>query len=108
MGSPDATDGVSISEAMESLRQQVQAAASRPQQGGLLFDLKQIEVEFQVELTTKVQGSATVKLWTVLTARAGAERARSNTHRVRLTLEPHLGVQHARPGAVPLSDEDED
>lgn len=88
MNAPKVTDRVSIAEAMESLRNQVLEAAEAAHTSDLAFAVREIEVEFQVALTVEVSGSASVSLWKVLTFGAGADAARSDTHRVRLVLEP--------------------
>ena len=109
MKTPDALAGISIAEAMTSLREQVLEASELAQTESLRFTVREIEVEFQLELTTALQGSASVKIWRVVTAGAGAGRGSNNTHRVRLVLEPRRSkARPAAAGAVQLQDTDDE
>jgi Trypsin-co-occurring domain 2 len=109
MKKPDALAGVSIAEAMTSLREQVLKASELAQTESLRFSVREIEVEFQLELTTTVQGSASVKIWQVVTVGAEGSRAAANTHRVRLVLEPRRSRadRPGRAGSVLLGDSGE-
>jgi hypothetical protein len=105
MAIPDITAHVSIADAMRSLRTQILAAADQTEDTDLTFTVREIEVEFQVALTTKVQGSAKVSLWSVLTFGAGGEHASDSTHRVRLLLEPHR-IENGTPHQLRLHDDE--
>ena len=108
MAVPEVTDHVSIADAMDSLRQQVLEASVLAQNNSLRFTVREIEVEFQVALTTELQGTAQVSIWSVLTLGGGASRSSERTHRVRLVLEPHRSTTPApTTGTVQLEDSDE-
>lgn len=79
---------ISLSEAIASLRAELQQAMDEGVGQPLRFLVSSIDVELEVALTTKMSGKASAGLWKVLTAEAGAEHGRSRTHRIKLSLSP--------------------
>lgn len=90
---------VSLSEAIASLRTELQQAMDEGAGSPLRFLVSSIDVELEVAVTTKASGKASASLWKVLTAETGAERDQSHIHRINLSLSPQTedgsGVQIA-------------
>jgi hypothetical protein len=86
---PPAAD-LTISEAVYSLRQQILDAVDWASGEALTFTLESVELELEVAVSTVVKGGAKVALWTVASVGGEAERRKSATHRVTLSLQPRL------------------
>ncbi|MEU8522478.1 trypco2 family protein [Streptomyces sp. NPDC048577] len=86
----DPESGLSIPDALASLRKQIREAVATAEGKDLVFDVQSIQVELQLTVTTALKGEAKVALWNVVSLGGGAERASAATHRVTLTLEPQF------------------
>ncbi|MGC5054213.1 trypco2 family protein [Micromonospora sp. DT48] len=90
------TDDLTISEAVQSLREQILAAVDWAEGEDLTFEVESVELELEVAVSTVVKGGAKAALWTVVTVGGDVERHKSATHRVTLTLQPELGGNRVR------------
>jgi hypothetical protein len=81
------SEGIELARAVGALRDELLEAAASGADQAVRFAVDSIELEFTVELRQDVTGRAGVKAW-VITAGADVSRARSDTHRVKLTLSP--------------------
>ncbi|MGI9001278.1 MAG: trypco2 family protein [Pseudonocardia sp.] len=79
---------VPLSDAIASLRVELQQALEEGAGKPLQFLVSALDVELEVVVTAKASGKASAGLWTVITAEAGAEHSRSRTHRIKLSLTP--------------------
>jgi hypothetical protein len=80
-------EGVELASAVQSLRDELLAAAVQGADKSIRFAVDSIELEFTVQLRKDITGKAGVKAW-VLTAGADVTRGRADTQRVKLTLTP--------------------
>lgn len=92
---------VPLSEAIASLRAELQLAMDEGAGKPLRFLVSALDVELEVAVTSKASGKASGGLWKVLTAETGAEHARSRTHRIKLSLTPQ--TEHGE--GVKIADE---
>ncbi|WP_406862360.1 trypco2 family protein [Streptomyces sp. HUAS MG47] len=81
------THDIELADAIESVRDQLIAAASRATGQAVAFEVGDIEMEFTIELRKELKGGTKVKAW-VVEAGADASRTRGETHRVSFTLKP--------------------
>lgn len=80
-----------LSEVVQALREELNAAKYRSTGHDIKFNVNHIEVEFQtaVELDTAVEGGGKIKFWVLdVDAKASGKYKRSNTHKIKLSLEP--------------------
>ncbi|GIJ24103.1 trypco2 family protein [Micromonospora lutea] len=89
-------EDLTLSEAVQSLREQILHAVDWADDESLTFAIESIEVELEVAVSTVVKGGVKAGLWTVVTVGGDAERHRSATHRVTLTLQPELAGGRVR------------
>ncbi|MEU9919482.1 trypco2 family protein [Streptomyces sp. NPDC051001] len=80
-------EGVELASAVQSLRDELLAAAVQGADTAIRFAVESIELEFTVQLSKDITGKAGVKAW-VLTAGADVTQGRADTQRVKLTLTP--------------------
>ncbi|MCI3224795.1 trypco2 family protein [Streptomyces sp. NP-1717] len=90
---PDNLPRVDLTQAVQTVRDQLMAAAATGAGQDLRFDVGEIQMEFAVELRhdTRVKGG--VKAW-VVSADTDAGRGTAHTHKVAFTLKP----KNARTG----------
>lgn len=86
------TDGLPLSQALSSLRQELYQAVDDAQTENLRFKVEAIEVELQVVATRSAGGSAGIGLWQVVQLGGKLDREHAATHRVKLTLLPTLAT----------------
>lgn len=97
------SDSIPLSDAIAQLRAELAAALAEGEGKDLRLTAESIELELTVGLTAQGDAEARVGIWTVLTLGAKASAGRETTHRLMLTLKPHLS--RTAPGTpVDLSD----
>jgi hypothetical protein len=77
---------VTITEAIEQLRAQLEEAQRRGADQEIRFLTKSVEVEFTITFRTGIEGKAGTKAW-FLDVSGNAKRDKESTHKVKLTLE---------------------
>ncbi|MET9730881.1 trypco2 family protein [Streptomyces sp. NPDC006458] len=87
---------VELSQAVESVREQLSALNRDVAGKDLVFDVGPVELEFTVEVSFAGETGTAVKLWVV---EAGAKGSVSDsfTQTVRVTLEPRVRSTGRRP-----------
>jgi tetratricopeptide (TPR) repeat protein len=83
---------IDLTEAVQAVRTQLQAATQAHAGDALRFEMAEIELEFTVELTKDAGAKAGVRVW-VVTDEAEA-KPRPGTHRVRMMLNPRQADRH--------------
>ncbi|MFJ8470508.1 trypco2 family protein [Kitasatospora sp. NPDC094011] len=83
----DAFHEIELTQAVAALRQQLVEAAVAGNGEELRFDVKDLTLEFSVELRKDAQAKAGFKAW-VVSGDTSASLGRHKAHRVALTLEP--------------------
>jgi len=78
---------IKLSDAVESVREELLYAASRGGQSDLGFAVGPIEMEFTVELRIDSKLGTGVKAW-VIAGDLSANVARNRAHKVKITLTP--------------------
>lgn len=96
MPETDPAPGLSIADAVASLREQIHQATAAAEGESLSFDVRGIQLELQLTVTTTFKGDAKLSLWNVVSLGGGADRASAATHKVTLTLEPNHDGQGGR------------
>ncbi|MEV6151054.1 trypco2 family protein [Nonomuraea sp. NPDC052129] len=86
----DQPGNLSLTEALSSLRSQLEEAVRRAQGEELTFICKSVEVQLQVTVTTTAKGSVKAGLWNVVTVDGGVDRAKADVHQIKLVLDPKL------------------
>ncbi|WP_406124026.1 trypco2 family protein [Streptomyces sp. NBC_00989] len=89
---------IELADAVQVVRDQLMLAASRASGQDVVFEVGDIELEFNVELQKQIQGGVKVKAW-VVEAGADAGGSRTRTHRVAVTLKA-LDSRTGRPWKV--------
>lgn len=80
-----------LAEVVQALREELDVAKHHSAGHDVKFNVNNIEVEFQtvVELDTAVEGGGKIKFWVLdIDAKASGKYKRSNTHKIKLSLEP--------------------
>lgn len=80
-----------LAEVVQALREELAIAKSSSEGSDIKFNVNNVEVEFQtvVELDTAVEGGSKIKFWVLdVDAKASGKYKRSNTHKIKLSLEP--------------------
>lgn len=95
--------GMDLTEAVQALRAQLNEAVRQGAGDEIAFELGDVELEFQVELTTTVRSGGQAR-FVVVSADTNRSRVHAQTHTVRLTLKPRA----SGGGSVVIVDEDED
>ena len=80
-------DRVLLSDMIEDLREELQAAALRGAGQDLVFEIEKAELEAKVVVSKTGKADAKVQFWVVSTG-GGYEQKGEDTHTVRLTLLP--------------------
>ncbi len=78
--------GMGLSEALESLRNELQAAAVSGNGKSIKFQLKDVKVEFALVTSKKIGGKSGIK-WFVLNAEASGEFSDAVTQKVTLSMD---------------------
>ena len=81
-------DDLPLSQALNSLRDELMAAVDRGGDSWLRFAVKSVELELHVVATTGGEGKAGAGFWRVVTVGGSVSRSSEALHRVVLTLEP--------------------
>lgn len=97
-------DDLPLSQALDSLRDELMCAVDNAGNAWLRFAVKTIELELHVVATSSGEARAGVGLWHVVTAGGSMTRSSEATHRIALTLEPR--VETAEDDAEVLVGED--
>ena len=82
--------GIPLAEAISELRKQVTVAMAQAKDEELNFRLGPVELELQVKLEKSGEAEAGVKVW-VLSVGTTGKLSHTETHRIKLTLEPQTG-----------------
>ncbi|MFD3519921.1 trypco2 family protein [Streptomyces sp. NPDC058653] len=98
------SSGLSLPEAVASLREQLSEAVALAANENLVFDVEAVEIELQLTATNVVRGEVKATLWQVVSLGGGGERSSAGTHRVTLSLTPQFVDQPGR--RVRVSDSD--
>jgi Trypsin-co-occurring domain 2 len=79
---------IALVDAVAAVRDELVEAVARRPRGGVVFEVGEVVLEFEVELRQDTSVRAGFKAWVVS---ADAERTvgRGSTHRVSVTLAPH-------------------
>lgn len=93
---------VELVEAVAALREQLVEAAAAGAGAELTFGVKELTLEFTVELRKDAHAKGGFKAW-VVSGEATAGLARHSTQRITLTLEP---VHHATSGRWEIGNTD--
>ncbi|MEU8517878.1 trypco2 family protein [Kitasatospora sp. NPDC048722] len=96
-------DWLDLADAVDLLRRQIVEARRRAGSSPVRFEIGDITVDFELELTRTRGGGGELRFG-VLGANGKAERTERGTHRISLTLHPHT----ADGGDVEILDLDED
>lgn len=80
--------GVELATAVRLLRSEIETAIVAAAEEDVLFDVGQIELEFQVAVTKGGKGEAGAKFW-VVSVGGEVTYSRELTHTIKLTLIPH-------------------
>ncbi|MFJ6984492.1 MULTISPECIES: trypco2 family protein [unclassified Streptomyces] len=96
MPTVDPSSGVSLPDAVASLREQLTEAVAQATGENLAFDVESVEIELEMTVTTAVKGEAKATIWQVVSLGGGAERSSSGVHRVKLSLTPQFVNQPGR------------
>ncbi|OEV07387.1 trypco2 family protein [Streptomyces nanshensis] len=83
----DAFHEIELTQAVAAVRQQLLDAAVAGDGEELRFDVRDITLEFSVELRRDAQAKAGFKAW-VVSGDVSAAAAQHKAHRIALTLEP--------------------
>lgn len=78
---------ISLTDALTELRQQLTQAMQVGQDEKIRFEIKNIELELALEVSSNVKGEAKANWW-VLEFGTEAESGRQKTHSVKLIIEP--------------------
>lgn len=81
---------VPLAEAIANLRSELQSAMADGQEEQLKFELDSVVLELDVAISTGAGTGVKAGFWSVVTAEASADHRRGATHRLTLTLTPHL------------------
>jgi hypothetical protein len=81
---------ISLATAIAELRKQIALAREQGEEEELKFHLGPIELDLQVQLEATGETDAGIKAWVVSLGASGSLKD-TETHRVKLTLEPLLG-----------------
>ncbi|MEU4469447.1 trypco2 family protein [Streptomyces sp. NPDC024017] len=87
---------VELTDAIESVREQLSALARRTADKDVLFEVDTVELEFTVQVGLTGESGAKVKLW-VVEAGAKAELTNETTQAVKVTLTPKMAATGRRP-----------
>lgn len=79
--------GVDLADAIATVRADLERAIAEGQGSALAFRAGPIELEFEVAFSSKGTAGGGVKAW-VVSAEASGERARAQTHRLKVSLSP--------------------
>lgn len=88
----DQDTGLGLAAAIQALRGELVEAVAGGAEESVRFELGQVKMEFEVAVTTSVDGKAGVQFW-VISAGGGAARSDVTTHRLTVDLAP---VIHGR------------
>lgn len=80
---------IRLAEAVQQLRKEMMEASKAGEGEALRFDVQEVELEAQVEVTTSGEGTAGVSFW-VVNAEAGGKREVGHLHKVTLKLRPGM------------------
>jgi Trypsin-co-occurring domain 2 len=80
-------DGILLADAIDELRRELTDAVARGHGQAIQFELGRVTMEFEVGITTSVEGEARARFW-VVSAGGSAGRESSRTHRVTVELTP--------------------
>lgn len=78
---------VTLSDALVNLRKELQGAQQRAEGEGLKFKVEDIEVEFQVMVSTEGMGEVGADFW-VLKTKTGGKKTDQLSHKIKLRLTP--------------------
>ncbi|TXS36979.1 hypothetical protein EAO72_26730 [Streptomyces sp. or43] len=102
---------IELTQAVAVLRQQLVAAATAASGQAPLFDVRELTMEFSVELRRDAQAKAGFRAW-VVSGESSAAVSKHKSHRVTLTLAPKNAVDGSswvigNPEAADLSEFDD-
>ncbi|MET9688138.1 trypco2 family protein [Streptomyces sp. NPDC006514] len=78
---------IELTQAVAALREQLVVSATAANGQALVFDVRQLTMEFSVELRKDAHAKAGFRAW-VVSGETGAAVSGHRTHRVTLTIEP--------------------
>jgi hypothetical protein len=96
MGS--SVEGIDLQETLDALRAELGSAVERAARKGVVFPVRQVELEFHVGVTKTGDGKAGIRFW-VVELGAGRSHATESIQRVKLTLDPPVDSE-GNPVAV--------
>jgi hypothetical protein len=78
---------IPLSEMIETLRQELQAAQAQGSRQAVAFNIEKVELELKVAVSRKNKADGKIAFW-VINAGGGTERSGESTHTFKLTLTP--------------------
>ena len=97
------TDSISLADAIKVVRAELEKAADPAHVNKVAFRYTSIEIELELELTREAEGRVGARIW-LASAEAAGRRARAETQRVKVVLEPFdrsTGFSWANPSSIP-------
>ena len=88
MAAGDGAEGAGLAETIEILRAELRTAQDAGTDSDVRFTVGPVEVELAIEVTKKAGGEASIKVLNLLSIGGQGERAKSETNRVKVTLQP--------------------
>lgn len=82
---------ISLADAIGQLRRDISEAVAKSKDQDILFEVGQVEMQFEVAVEREVGGSAGVKFW-VVNAEAAASTTRTGTHTLTVPLLPRTAA----------------
>ncbi|MGH3465657.1 MAG: trypco2 family protein [Kribbellaceae bacterium] len=86
------SEDLTLGDAIDQLRRELSEAVRRGQGQEVQFELGAVTMEFEVALSTSVEGNAGARFW-VVSVGGSAARSGTNTHRLAVELTPVVGGQ---------------
>jgi hypothetical protein len=83
-------DRVPLADAIDELRRELGRALERGKGQAVQFELGTVTMEFEVAISTSVEGKAGAQFW-VVSFGGSAGRAATSTHRITMELTPVVG-----------------
>ncbi len=79
---------IALAELIEDLRNELQDAVERGRERSIRFEVGEVTLELNVEVSRAAEGSAGLKFWVFTSAEAKASAERTQTQKITLTLRP--------------------
>lgn len=92
---------IELAEMVQNLRSELEKALEVAEGQQIRFDLDEVTLEAQVQVSREASGKAGVKFWVFSTAEAGGKVGQTQGHKVVLKLKPRT----AAGGAIALGRE---